>query len=129
MATRLVRRGYRLAERMHASFVTVHVQMPGAVLGQKEQALLEEAYHLTRDLGGQVVELQGDPVAEEVVRYVREAGVTFIVMGQSARSRWEEITRGSIINRIMRETRNVDIVVVADANGGAVEAQQAPSGE
>jgi len=36
-------------------------------------------------------------------------------MGQSARSRFEEIVRGSIINRIMRETRNIDIVVVADS--------------
>ncbi len=115
MATRLVRRGYRLADRMHADFVTVHVRVPGASLGQREQQLLDEAYDLTRNLSGQVVELQGDSVADEVIRYVRESGVTFIVMGQSARSRFEEITRGSIINRIMRETRNVDIVVVADS--------------
>jgi two-component system sensor histidine kinase KdpD len=60
------------------------------------------------------VELQGDSVADEVIHYVREAGVTFIVMGQSARSRFEEVVRGSIINRIMRETRNIDMVVVAD---------------
>jgi len=114
-ATRLVRRGYRLADRMHAAFVSIHVRVPGAVLGQKEQALLDEAYELTRDLGGKVVELQGDSVADEVIRYVRQAGVTFIVMGQSARNRLEEIIRGSIINRIMRETNNIDIVVVADS--------------
>jgi two-component system sensor histidine kinase KdpD len=115
MATRLVRRGYRLADRMHATFVTIHVRVPGAVLGQKEQALLDEAYELTRNLGGEVVELQGDSVADDVIHYIREAGVTFIVMGQSARSRFEEVVRGSIINRIMRGTRNVDIVVVADS--------------
>ena len=115
LAARLIRRGYRLAKRMHADFVTVHVRVPGAALAPKEQELLEEAYELTRDLGGRVVELQGDSVADEVIRYVREAGVTFIVMGQSARSRLEEIVRGSIINRIMRETKHVDIVVVADS--------------
>jgi two-component system sensor histidine kinase KdpD len=115
MATRLVRRGYRLADRMHADLVTIHVRVPAATLGQREQGLLDAAYQLTRELGGRVVELQGDSVADEVIRYVRESGVTFIVMGQSARSRFEEITRGSIINRIMRETKNVDIVVVADS--------------
>jgi hypothetical protein len=26
----------------------------------------------------------------------------------------DEVVRGSIVNRIMRETRNIDIVVVAD---------------
>ena len=115
MATRLVRRGYRLADRMHAAFVTIHVRVPGAVLGQKEQALLDEAYELTRNLGGQVVELQADSVADEVIHQIREAGITLIVMGQSARSRFEEVVRGSVINRIMRGTRNVDIVVVADS--------------
>jgi len=38
-----------------------------------------------------------------------------VVMGQSARSRFDEVVRGSIVNHIMRETRNVDIVVVADS--------------
>jgi two-component system sensor histidine kinase KdpD len=115
LATRLVRRGYRLAKRMQGTFSTVHIGVSGAMPSKEEQALLDEAYELTRDLGGQVVELYGDSVAEEIVRHVNEAGTTFIVMGQSARSRFEEIIRGSIINRIMREMKDIDIVVVADA--------------
>jgi len=115
LATRLVRRGYRLAKRLQGTFSTVRVQVPGATLSEKEQALLHEAYDLTRDLGGQVVELYGESVAEEVIKHVNEAETTFIVMGQSARSRLEEIIRGSIINRIMRQTQNIDIVVVADS--------------
>jgi two-component system sensor histidine kinase KdpD len=116
LASRLIRRGYVLAKRLQGDFYTVHVRLPGAALEPRERQLLEKAYRLTRDLGGQVLELQGDSVADEVVRYVNEAGINFIVMGQSARSRWEEITRGSIINRIMRETHGADIVVVADAD-------------
>jgi two-component system sensor histidine kinase KdpD len=115
-ATRLVRRGYRLAKRLQGTFSAVHVRVPGAALSSKEQALLDEAYDLTRNLGGQVVELSGDSVAHEIIEHVSEAETTFIVMGQSARSRLEEIIRGSIINRIMRETRSIDIVVVADSD-------------
>jgi two-component system sensor histidine kinase KdpD len=115
LAARLVRRGYQLAKRMQGTFSAVHVRVPGATLTPKEQSFLDEAYELTRSLGGQVLELQGESVAEEIVKHVGEAGTTFIVMGQSARSRLEEVIRGSIINRIMRETQNVDIVVVADA--------------
>ena len=37
-------------------------------------------------------------------------------MGQSARSRLQEIVKGSIINRIMRKTKDIDIIVVADSN-------------
>jgi len=117
LATRLVRRGYRLAKRLQGTFSAVHVRVPGAALSSKEQALLDEAYDLTRNLGGQVIELSGDSVAQEIIKHVNEADTTYIVMGQSARSRLEEIIRGSIINRIMRETRNIDIVVMADSNG------------
>ncbi len=117
LAGRLVRRGYRLAERLQGTFTTVHVVVPGAAPSRAEQAQLDQAYEMTRNLGGQVVELQGDSVATEVVRYVTENGISLIVMGQSARSRLEEVVRGSIINRIMRETTGVDIVVVADSGG------------
>jgi two-component system sensor histidine kinase KdpD len=59
-----------------------------------------------------------------IIEHVNEAETTYIVMGQSARSRLEEIIRGSIINRIMRETRSMDIVVVADAAEGSPEAAE-----
>ncbi len=116
LATNLVRRGYRLAKRLQAELVSLHVRVPGAALGRKEQALLEEAHSLTRDFGGKVVEVEGESVAAEIVKFVKEGGATHLVMGQSARSRLEEILRGSIINRIMRETRGIDIVVVADSD-------------
>jgi two-component system, OmpR family, sensor histidine kinase KdpD len=37
-------------------------------------------------------------------------------MGQSAPSRWEEIVRGSLVTRVMRETKDIDIVVIADSD-------------
>jgi two-component system sensor histidine kinase KdpD len=114
LATRLVRRGYRLAKRLQGTFSALHVRVPGAVLSTREQAFLDEAYELARNLGGQVIELSGDSIAQEIIKHVNEAETTYIVMGQSARSRLEEIVRGSIVNRIMRETRNIDIVVAAD---------------
>lgn len=38
--------------------------------------------------------------------------MTQIVLGQPARSRWEEILRGSIINRLLRLDVGVDIHLV-----------------
>lgn len=115
MAAKLVRRGYRLAKRMQGTFDCVFVHVPGTALTKKQEELMQEAYALARNFGGKVVELEGDSVAEEVVRYVTEAGATAIVTGQSARSRLQEIVRGSIINKIMRGTQSIDVVVVADS--------------
>ncbi len=114
LGAKLVRRGYRLANRMNGRFWTLHVRPPGVTLSVKDEQTLDELRHLTAELGGEVVEIVGADAASEIIAFAMRNQVTYVVMGQSARSRLDEITRGSIVNRIMRETRNVDIVVVAD---------------
>jgi two-component system sensor histidine kinase KdpD len=47
--------------------------------------------------------------------------ITFIVLGQSVRGRLDEILHGSIVNRIMRETRNIDVVIVAESSASRQE--------
>lgn len=53
-------------------------------------------------------------VANELVAYAMDNNVTRIVMGQSKRTRWEEVWYGSVVHRILRKTRNIDILIVAD---------------
>jgi len=119
MARKLVRRGYRIAKRLQGAFDVVYVRTPGASLTKREQEHLQSVYELARNFGGKVVELEGDSVANEIIRYASQSGTTVIVMGQSARSRLQEILKGSIINRIMRETKDIDIIVVADSEEDA----------
>jgi two-component system sensor histidine kinase KdpD len=112
-AKKLIRRGYRLAKRFQGQFWTLHIKTPGQIVsgGRHE---LEKLFELTRSLGGEVIEIDGDSVAEEILRFAREKRATFIVMGQSKRSRMDEIVRGSLVARIMRDSDYVDLLVVAD---------------
>ena len=112
---KLVRRGYRLATRMQGDLICLHVRSPDHAYNEKQEAILREIYNLARNLGGEIVELRGDSVAEEIIEHVNDNKTTMIVMGQSAPSRWEEIVRGSLVTRLMRETEDIDIVVVADS--------------
>ena len=114
LGSKLVRRGYRLAKRLNGRFWTLYTRSPGVSLSAKEEQMLTELKDLTKELGGEVVEVVGADPAGEIIDFATRNQVTYVVMGQSARSRMNEVTRGSIVNRIMRETRNVDIVVVAD---------------
>lgn len=116
LAQKLVRRGYRISKRMQGTFDVVYVRTPGASLTKREQEQLQYVYELARNFGGRVVELEGDSIANEIIRYADQAGATAIVMGQSARSRLQEIFKGSTINRIMRKTTDIDIIVVADSD-------------
>jgi two-component system sensor histidine kinase KdpD len=114
VAKKLVRRGYRLSKRLQGQFWVVHVHTPGETLG-RHHTELSDLFELARNLGGQVAELSGDNEAEVILKFAREHRATFIVMGQSKRSRMEEVLRGStLIARIMRETNEIDVLAVAD---------------
>jgi K+-sensing histidine kinase KdpD len=51
---------------------------------------------------------------EEILRFARDHRVTFIVLGQSRRSRATEIAHGSRIAYIIRDVDHIDVLVVAD---------------
>lgn len=118
LGAKLIRRGYRLARRMNGRFWVLYVRPPGVALSAKEEQTLDEFKYLTLDLGGEVVEEVGADAAAEIIDFAIRNQVTYVVMGQSARSRFDEVVRGSIISRIMRGTRNVDLVIVADPYRG-----------
>ncbi|MDX1933670.1 MAG: universal stress protein [Capsulimonadales bacterium] len=108
---RLLRRGWRIAQRLKGSIVAVYVESrpPNA----REQEILRNDFALADRLKIPVTTLHGD-IATELIRYARENGITQIVLGHSDRSRWQEFVKGSIINRITRELRSVDILIIAN---------------
>jgi two-component system sensor histidine kinase KdpD len=114
LAAKLIRRGYRLSSRLNGRLSVVYVRPPAVVLTVREKQTLDELLALLASLGGQYVEILSDDPAGAIIEFARKEQATFIVMGQSARSRLDEVMRGSIVSRIMRETRNIDVLVVAD---------------
>jgi len=112
--SKLIRRGYRLARRMAGDLWVVHVRPAGALLEPVKEEALDALRDLSDELGGHFISLSGDDVAREIIEFAASHQVTFIVLGQSARTRMDEVLHGSIVTRIMRETRNIDVVIVAD---------------
>jgi two-component system, OmpR family, sensor histidine kinase KdpD len=53
-----------------------------------------------------------DPVAG-VLNVAYTQFVTQLVVGESRRSRWQEILRGSFVTELIRRAANVDIHVIA----------------
>jgi len=115
-STKLIRRGYQLARRLGADLWVVHVKPSAVLLGAQEQAVADELRELTEGFDGNFIAVGSDDVASGIIEFANSHQVTFIVMGQSVRGRLDEILHGSIVGRIMRETRNIDVVIVAETN-------------
>lgn len=109
---RLLRRGWRISQRLKAEITAVYIESRPPK--PAEQEILRNDFALADRLRIPVVVVQGGDIAGEIARYARENGVTQIVVGHSDRSRWQEFLRGSIINHVTRDLRNVDILIVAN---------------
>lgn len=108
---RLVRRGWRMAHRLHGDIVAVYVENHPP--SEAEQVILKNDFALSDRLNIPTVTLHGD-VATEIIRYARENRITQVILGHSNRTRWQEFVHGSIIYRLTQELRAIDILVVAD---------------
>ncbi|KEO81382.1 KdpD-like non-kinase potassium sensor [Tumebacillus flagellatus] len=116
-AERLIRRGWRIASRLKCELYILNVPTkPVHEFDEATRKKLREIEQLAKDLGAEfhIEALGGRKPADAIIQFVERTGITQIVLGQSARSRWEEIVKGSIINKILSETRFVDVLIVAD---------------
>ena len=109
----LIRRGYRMARRLKGDFLVATVQKPDRAPGLKEAQQRDLNLRLARELGATVIQEEDIDIARRLVAIAKEVRATQIILGESQRSRWEERLRGSIIERILRETRDADVLIIA----------------
>jgi two-component system, OmpR family, sensor histidine kinase KdpD len=63
-------------------------------------------------LGARVVKLKGGNVADTLIEFARREALTHVIFGQSARSRWDILLHGSVLNRFLSEVRDATVQVV-----------------
>ena len=118
---RLIRRAARIAQRSKGDLVGVHV-IPQDGLAAPSAALLVRQHELLEELDGTYHEVVGADVGAALLEAARSLNVTQIVMGASRRSRWQRITRGSVIGRVIRESGvGIDVHVVSHPGGRSEE--------
>jgi two-component system sensor histidine kinase KdpD len=112
---RLLRVGARVAGRLASNWYAVYVTRPEDDKGHGDPEAfhrLEEYQRMARDLGAKVVNLTDRNVSDALIRFAQQESISHVVFGQSARSRWDILWRGSVLNRFLSEVRDVTVQVV-----------------
>lgn len=122
----LVRWTRRLAGELHASWVAVYVE-PSKVLSSEDQTRLARHLALARELGAEIITTTDDDVVRGILRTAREQNATQIIVGKPAGWRVVELFRGgSVLNRLIRDSGQVDVHVVR-AEGERVVSRPLPT--
>jgi two-component system sensor histidine kinase KdpD len=110
---RVLRRAWRSAQRLGGEIDALWMRRPGQQLDAEEATQLAALRRLASILGVHFLEEEGDDLVGTVRRVAAERGSTYIFVGTPDERRWVEITRGSLLSRMVRELPGIDIRVVA----------------
>ncbi len=130
-AKKLLRTGSRIAGRLADDWYAVYVETPREEPGRMKPenfVALQENIRLAEELGAKVVKLRAVKVADALIEFARREKITHVVFGQSARSRWDILLRGSIINRFLGEVRDATVQVVPMERAKDEDDQTSPEG-
>jgi len=112
----LLRKASRIAGRLNLDWYCVYVQTPDERADRIDatvQRKLVDNIQKAQSMGAEVVKLEGTDVAATLCQFAVEHGVTLIVAGQSRRSWWQHFTRGSVVDKLVNNTLDLDVLVVS----------------
>ncbi len=112
----LLRKASRIAGRLNTDWYCVYVQTPVESSHRIDTAVqrhLVQNIQKAQEMGAEVVTIPGVDIVETLLDFAARQNVTLLVVGQSRRSWFQHMTRGSIIDRLVNNSREIDVLVVA----------------
>ena len=129
-APRVLRTGSRIAGRLGARWYAVYVETPREAPGRiaaADREALQRNITLAESLGATVVRVRADRPADGLIAFAKREGITHVIFGQSARSRWDLVMHGSIVDRFLRDVRDATVQIVP-VRGDQTPDEEAPGG-
>ncbi|GAB4227073.1 MAG: universal stress protein [Elainellaceae cyanobacterium] len=109
----LLRRGARIANYMNGRLYVLFVENPDRFLTKRESLHVETCERLCQEFGGEFLRVKFHNVLDGIVNIANDYRITQIVVGETHRSRWELLLKGSIVQRLVRSLPDVDLHVIA----------------
>lgn len=114
---RLIRRGHKMATIMDCPLYILTVDpLPFDEFDAEKSEYVERWQALAEELDVDEFIIRDNekrPSVKVIKDVAHEHNITQIIIGQTAQSRWEEITKGSFMNVLLREIPFVDFHVVS----------------
>jgi two-component system sensor histidine kinase KdpD len=115
LAPRVIRTGARIAGRLGSRWYAVYVETPGERgdrINPRDADALQQNITLAETLGATVVRVKADKPADGLIAFAQREGVTHVIFGQSARTRWELLVRGSTLDKFLSAVPDAAVQVV-----------------
>jgi two-component system sensor histidine kinase KdpD len=131
LSERLVRTTRRLADELNAEWIALYVETPQfASMSQGKRERVADILQLAEDLGARSYTLSSgstmDSVSQTVIDFAHKNNITKIVAGKPLRPRWQELLRGSLVDKLIHKSGDIDVYVVTSADKPSAPAEESP---
>jgi len=114
---RLIRWTRRMAYNLGAQWIAVSIDL-GEVLTTKHREGLIKNQELARELGAKILQISDSDIVTGLLKVAIQYNVTQIVIGKSNEHPLRNyLNGGSIVDRLLKNSQNIDIYVVKDDQG------------
>jgi two-component system, OmpR family, sensor histidine kinase KdpD len=112
-SVQLLRRGARLASYMNAPLYTLFVADPERFLTKEESLHIHTCEKLCKEFEGTFIRVTNSNIAQAIAEVAEKYRITQIVIGESQRSRWQMLLKGSLTQKLVRLLKNIDLHIIA----------------
>jgi two-component system, OmpR family, sensor histidine kinase KdpD len=109
----LLRRGARLANYMNAPLFALFVADPDRFLTKEESLHIDMCEKLCQEFEGTFIRVTSSNVAKAIAEVAQKYHITQIIIGESQRSRWQILLKGSLTQKLVRLLKNIDLHIIA----------------
>lgn len=112
-SAKVIRSARNLASSLNAEWIAVAVEEPASRrMTEEDRHRLNKNLELAESLGAETAVLSGYDVAEEILKYAGDRNVTKIVIGKPDRKRQLWGVSGTVVDRLLARSGDIDVYVV-----------------
>jgi two-component system, OmpR family, sensor histidine kinase KdpD len=117
-SVQLLRRGARLANYMNAPLYSLFVADPERFLTKEESLHIHTCEKLCKEFEGTFLRVTNSNVTNAIAQVAEKHRITQIVIGESQRSRWQMLLKGSLTQKLVRLLKNIDLHIISSEKIG-----------
>ncbi|WP_423244954.1 DUF4118 domain-containing protein [Hathewaya massiliensis] len=117
-SSRIIRTAARMAEAHHSKWIALYVETTKSQkLSKEEKEKLTANFNLAEELGGEIVTLYGDNIAEQIIEYAKFRNVTKIIISKNHRklNNFFNFYAKDIVDNIMDSNSYIDVYVIPNS--------------
>jgi two-component system sensor histidine kinase KdpD len=118
-ALALLRKGSRMAGRLNTDWYVVYVETPREAperIDSEAQRHLLDNIEKARELGADLIRLKSEDPVAAILEFARSHRVSDLIVGRTARPRWQKLLRRTVLQRLVDEAAGMDVHVVSFEN-------------